>query len=155
MKRTIAAVAAVAGLVLTAGSAAATPSPAAYRAQANALCRTYTPAMKKAKTNMNNAQKKNDARGLGVALGQLLALGLSEDARIESMSVPATMLAQMTPILTKLKAIDVHARLAISKAAAGDGNGMGAELTKISQLSTGLNKRTDAAGLRDCGSNQS
>jgi hypothetical protein len=65
------------------------------------------------------------------------------------------MLAPITPMLSVLKAIDVPARLAISKAAAGDGNGLGAELRKIAQLSTGLNKRTDAAGLRDCGSNQS
>jgi hypothetical protein len=151
----VATVAAVAGLVLAAGAAAATPSPAAYRAQANALCRTYTPAVKKAKANMNKAQKENDARALGVALGQLLVLGLAEDAKIERMPVPAAMLAQMTPILSRLKTIDSHARLAISKAAAGDGNGMAAELTKIGRLSSGLNKRTDAAGLRDCGSNQS
>jgi hypothetical protein len=155
MKPRIAAVAAVAGLVLAAGTAAATPSPAAYRAQANALCRTYTPALKKAKANLNKAQTENNARGMGVAIGQLLALGLAEDARIESMPVPATMRTQMTPILSRLKAIDLHGRLAISKAAAGDANGLGAELTKIGRLSTGLNKLTDAAGLRDCGSNQS
>ena len=156
MKHTIAAAAAVMGLVLAAGTAAAaTPTPAAYRAQANATCRTYTPALKRAKANLNKAQKENDARGLGVAIGQLLALGLAEDAKIERMPVPAAMRPQMTPILSRLKAIDAHARLAISKAAAGDGNGMVAELRKIAQLGVGLDKRTDAAGLRDCGSNQS
>ncbi len=155
MKRRVTAIAALAGLVLAAGAAAATPSPAAYRAQMNAMCRSYTPAMMKAKANLSKAQKANDAHGMGVAIGQLLLLGLAEDAKIESTPVPAAMRAQMAPILSRLKAIDVHARLAITKAAAGDANGMGAELTKIGQLSTGLNKRTDAAGLRDCGSNQS
>jgi hypothetical protein len=155
IRPTIAAVAAIGCLVPAAGAAAVTPSPAAYRAHANAVCRTYTPTFKKAKANLTKAQKENDARGLGVAIGQLLALGLAEDAKIESMPVPAAMRTQMAPILSRLKAIDAHARLAISKAAAGDSNGMGAELTKIGQLSAGLDKRTDAAGLRDCGSNQS
>jgi hypothetical protein len=155
MKRAIVSIVAVTGLVLAAGTAAAaTPSPAAYRAQANAMCRTYTPAVKKAKASLNKAQKENDGHGLGVALGQLLALGLAEDAKIERMPVPAAMRTQMAPILSRLKAIDGHARLAISKAAAADVKGMGAELTEIGRLSTGLNKRTDAAGLRDCGSNQ-
>jgi hypothetical protein len=155
MKLSATAIAAVAGLVLAVGAAAATPSPAAYRAQMNALCRSYTPAMKKAKANLDRAQKANDAHGMGVAIGQLLTLGLAEDAKIESAPVPPAMRSQMAPILGRLKAIDAHARLAISKAAAGDASGMAAELTEIGRLGNGLNKRTDAAGLRDCGSNQS
>jgi hypothetical protein len=142
-----------AALVLAAGAAAAT-SPDAYRAQVNALCRSYTPAIKKANADASKAQKAKDAHALGVAIGQILSLGLAEDGKIESTPVPAAMRATMTPILGQLKTIDVHARLALSKAAAGDGNGMLAELNKIGQLSTTLNRRYDAAGLRDCGSNQ-
>jgi len=146
---------ALAALGLAAGAAAATPTPAAYRAHLNALCRTYTPSMKRAKTDLVSAQKANDAHGVGVALGRLLALGLSEDGKIEAVPVPPAMRTQMNPILSRLRAIDAHARLAIAKAAAGDGAGMGAELGAIQRLGTGLNERTDAAGLRDCGSNQS
>ncbi len=141
-------------LALAVGAAAATPSPTAYRAQANAMCRSYTPALEKAKANLSKAQKANDAHGQGVAIGQLLTLGLVEDGKLERMPVPPAMGAQMAPILSRLKAIDAHARSAISKAAAGDAGGMGAELQTIGRLGTGLNKLTDAAGLRDCGSNQ-
>lgn len=155
IKRKATAVVAVAGLVLAAGATAATPSPTAYRAHLNALCRGYTPGLKKAEANLTKAQKANDAHGLGVAIGQILALGLAEDAKIEATPVPAAMRAQMTPILSTLKAVDGHAHLFLARAAAGDGKGMDAELTKIGQLSTSLNKRLDAAGLRDCGSNQS
>ena len=153
MRRT-AAVAAAAGLVLAAGAAAAT-SPDAYRAQVNALCRSYTPSLRKAEAALSKAQKANDGRALGVAIGQLLGLGLAEDAKIEGTPVPAAMRAQMTPILSLLKVVDGHARLAIARAAAGDANGLSAELTKIGQVGATLNKRLDAAGLRDCGSNQS
>ena len=65
------------------------------------------------------------------------------------------MRAQMTPILSTLEVIDGHALLVIAKAAAGDDAGMVAELHKIYRLAEPLNKRLDAAGLRDCGSNQS
>ncbi len=108
-KRIATAIAAVAVLV-PAVAAAATPSPAAYRAQVNALCRSYTPGLEKAKANLSKAQKANDAHGVGLAIGRLLALGLAEDAKIESTPVPAAMRAQMAPILSRLKTIDVHAR---------------------------------------------
>jgi len=153
-KRIATAIAAVAVLV-PAAAAAATPSPAAYRARVNALCRGYTPGLGQAKASLSKAQKANDAHGVGLALGRLLALGLAEDAKIESTPVPSAMRAQMAPILSRLKTIDVHARAAVSKAAAGDVNGLSAELTAIGRLGSGLNKRIDAAGLRDCGSNQS
>jgi len=149
------AIAAIACLGLAAGAAAATPSPAAYRTHLNAVCRSYTPGLDRAEASLSKAQKANDARGLGIAIGQLLGLGLAEDAKIVGTPVPAAMQAQMAPILSRLRTIDAHARLAISKAAAGDGKGMGAELAEIGRLSSGLNKRLDAAGLRDCGSNQS
>ncbi len=155
MKRRVTATAAVAGLVLAAGAAAATPSPTAYRSQVNALCRSYTPALRKTKADLSKAEKAKDERGIGLAIGELLGIGLAEDGKLERTPVPTAMQTQMMPILGLLKTIDGHARRAISKAAAGDGAGMGAELTTIGRLSTGLDKRIDAAGLRDCGSNQS
>ena len=148
-------IAAVAGLVLAAAAAAATPGPAAYRSQLNALCRSYTPALKKANADLVKAEKAKNGPAAGVALGTLLRLDLAQDAKIESTPVPAALRAQMTPILSTLKTIDGHARAAIARAVAGDGAGMVAELDKISPLAKTLNKRLDAAGLRDCGSNQS
>jgi len=151
----ISVLAAAAALGLAATAAAAAPTPAAYRSHVNAMCRSYTPSLRKAKADLVRAQKANDANGMGVAIGKLLALGLAEDAKIEAAPVPAALQAQVAPILSRLKAIDAHARLAIAKAAAGDAAGMGAELSAIQRLGTGLNRQTDAAGLRDCGSNQS
>jgi hypothetical protein len=148
------AIVASAGLVLAAGAAAATPSPAAYRSHLNAMCRSYTPLLEKANANAKKAQKANDARGFGIAIGEILGLGLSEDGKVEAAPLPEAMRPQMAPILAQLKTIDVHARLAVSRAAAGDGTGMVAELSKIGRLSSTLDKRYDAAGLRDCGSNQ-
>jgi len=148
-------VAAVAGLSLVAAAAAATPSPSAYRAQLNALCRSYTPALKKANADLVKAEKAKNGPAAGIALGTLLRLDLAQDAKIESAPVPAALRAQMTPILTTLETIDGHARAAIAKAVSGDGAGMAAELGRIAPLAKTLNKRLDAAGLRDCGSNQS
>ena len=155
MRGKTAAVVAVACLVPAAGAAAATPSPAAYRAQVNALCRSYTPRLKKAEADLDKAQKANDGRTWGIALGTIIRLNLAQDKKIESTPVPAAMRAQMTPILSTLEVIDGHALLVIAKAAAGDDAGMVAELNKIYRLAEPLNKRLDAAGLRDCGSNQS
>ena len=143
---------AVAALAL-AGAAAATTSDA-YRAQVNALCRGYTPAVKKASAQLTAAQKANDAKAWGYSLGVLLGLGLSEDAKIRATPVPAAMSAQMTPILRLVKTVDADVHLALTKLSAGDGNGAGALLTKVAQIGKSLNKMYDAAGLRDCGSNQ-
>ncbi|HVN59962.1 MAG TPA: hypothetical protein VMT59_01780 [Gaiellaceae bacterium] len=140
---------------LLAVTAAGAATPAAYRGQVNALCRSYTPRMKQAEAQITAAQKANDAKAAAYAFGQLLGLALAEDVRIEAVPVPAALTSQIAPILRIMKSIDAHARISIAKFGAGDVNGGAAELTKIGQLAAPLNKMYDGAGLRDCGSNQS
>ena len=153
--RRIPIIAAVAGLVLAAAAGAATPGPAAYRSQLNALCRSYTPSLRKANADLVKTEKTKNDRAIDIALDTLIKLDLAQDAKIEGTPVPTALRTQMTPILSTLRVIDGHARSAIAKAVSGDGVGMAAELDKIGPLAKTLNKRLDAAGLRDCGSNQS
>jgi hypothetical protein len=141
----------VALLVATAATAA---TPAQYRAKVNGICRTYTPTFKKLEATMATAKKANDLRAYGVALAKLLILGLIQDARLEKEPVPAALRAQMNPILTRFKKIDVHVRAALVDARAGNSKGWIAELKTASTVGAGLNAKLDAAGLRDCGSNQ-
>ena len=142
-------------LGVVAPSAASAQTPAGYRAQLNGLCRSYTPKFRADRKAMQTATKAKDWKAFGYALGHYLALALAQDRRIESTPVPSAMRTQMTPILRLLRTADGHARLALHKAATGDGPGMIAELDKISKLAQPLDGRLDRAGLRDCGSNQS
>jgi hypothetical protein len=141
----------IALLVATSATAA---TPAQYRAKVNSICRTYTPTFKKLEATMTKAQKANDGQAYGIALGQLLVLGLVQDARIEREPVPLALRVQMTPIITRYKKIDAHIRAALAAAKANDPTRMGAELTAAGKIGAGFNAKLDAAGLRDCGSNQ-
>jgi hypothetical protein len=141
----------IALLVATAATAA---TPLQYRAKLNGICRTYTPTFKKLEATMAKSKKANNPQAYGIALGKLLVLGLVEDARIEKEPVPTALRAQMTPILTRLRKVDVHIRAALADAHAGNSKGMVAQLTAASTIGAGLNAKLDAAGLRDCGSNQ-
>jgi len=139
-------------MVLCATAAAATPT--AYRAQVNAICRAYTPAFHRLQAQMNTATKTKDGRAYGLALGQALALALQQDRRVEAVPVPAALKPQVTPILTLMRKIDTEVRLALDRAIAGDTNGMVTRLKAVSRQTKPLNAMLDAAGLRDCGSNQ-
>jgi hypothetical protein len=155
VKRTFTAMSLVPALLFGTAAAASASTPAAYRAQLNGLCRSYTPKLKRLEANMAGAQRANDPHAYGVYLGRSIALALEEDGRIERTPVPAAMRAQMTPIVRDLKLADSHARLTIADALHGDAKAMLAELGKMAQLAPSLNRRLDRAGLRDCGSNQS
>jgi hypothetical protein len=133
---------------------ASASTPAAYRSKVNGICRSYTPKLKQLDAQMSAAQTKNDYLAFGVALGKLLVLSLQQDAKIEAVSVPAPLQARMRPILTLLKKIDTHARAALKDTQTGDAKGMLNEILTITDLAKPLNKQLDAAGLKDCGSNQ-
>ena len=141
--------------LLAAGAATAATTPTQYRAKVNGICRGYTPKLKALSVTMAKAEKAKDGMALGVALGKFLVYGLAQDLQVESQPVPAAMRARMAPILTLMKKIDTHVRAALRRALAKDGAGLSAELTAISTLAKPLNAKLDAAGLRDCGSNQS
>ena len=110
---------------------------------------------KKLETEMKQAQAVNDPVAYGVALGRLLVMSITQDTRIEAVPVPPALRTRMTPILARMKSIDAHARAAIAAARAGNSKAMVTELLAIGTLAKPLNNQLDAAGLRDCGSNQS
>jgi hypothetical protein len=142
-------------MALLAAGAATAATPAAYRTNVNTICRGYTPAGKKLEAQMKAAQAANDPVAYGVALGRLLVLSLVQDTRIEAVPVPPALKTRMTPILARMKKIDTHARGALAAARAGNSKAMVTELLAIGELAKPLNQQLDAAGLRDCGSNQS
>ena len=139
---------------LLAAGAATAATPAQYRSHLNRICRGYTPKLKQLKTTMVKAQQAKDPKSYGTALGQFLFLGLDEDAQIEKVAVPAALRTRMAPIIDRLKTIDGRVRAAIIYARAGDGTNMSTQLHAVDKLAVGLNAKLDAAGLRDCGSNQ-
>jgi hypothetical protein len=139
---------------LLACGAAIAATPAQYRAHLNTICRSYTPKLNQLGNAMTKAQQANDPKAYGIALGKSLVLGLAQDVQIEHEAVPAPLRAQMTPIFATLKRIDAHVRTALAAAKAGNSKKMLAELNAVEPLIPPLNAKLDAAGLRDCGSNQ-
>jgi hypothetical protein len=140
--------------LVVASAAVAALTPSQYRAKLNAVCRGYTPKLSEQERAMTAAKKANDGHAYGVALGRLLVLTLAEDSKIESTPVPLPLRVRMTPIVAALKKADMHIRVAIFDATAGDTKGLVAQLTAAASAAKGLNAKLDAAGLRDCGSNQ-
>jgi hypothetical protein len=140
--------------VLLAAGAADAATPTAYRANVNQVCRGYTPTGKSLEAQMKKAQAGKDYVAWGVALGRLLLLDLEQDRRIEAVPVPAALTTRMKPILARMLTIDGHIGATIADAGAGKSQAMLAELLKIGDLAKPLNAQLDAAGLKDCGSNQ-
>lgn len=141
-------------VALLAAGAATAATPAQYRTHLNGICRSYTPKLKQLESAMAQAQKAKDAQSYGVALGQLMVTGLAEDMQIERVAIPAALQAQVGPLMARLKVVDGHVRAALLAARAGDAQTMAAELKAVGATTTTLNAKFDAAGLRDCGSNQ-
>ena len=146
------ALATLAALVLAAAAAAATP--AQYRAKVNGICRGYTPTFKKLEAKMAAAQKSGDNQSYAVALGQLLVNGLMQDTKVEAVPIPSALRARMRPLIAQLKLVDARIRAAVLAAANGDQAQFATNLAAIQKIAPTLNAKFDAAGLRDCGSNQ-
>jgi hypothetical protein len=136
-------------------TAIATPTPTAYRTGLNAMCRKSTVAIAKLTVELKRAEQAKDWHTFGFVSGQMLGVALREDATIEATPIPAQLRPQMVPAIRLLKKADAMIRQAIRMFVAGDGAGGVAELKKIQPLSAPVNRYLDAAGLRDCGSNQS
>jgi len=141
-------------VALLAAAAASASTPAAYRAKLNGICRGYTPRFKSFEAALTKAEANKDDYAYGVALGQLIGLGLRQDTQLEAVPVPPKLAVRMRPILTRLRTIDVHLKRAVVDAARGDSQGMLAEITSVNTAGKPLNHLLDTAGLRDCGSNQ-
>jgi hypothetical protein len=132
-------------LVLLASAAARAANPAAYRVHVNWICRGYAPAGKQLEAHMRRAQRTGDYAGWTAALASALRLDLEQDARIETVPVPATLEPKMRPILDRLGAIDAHARAALQTRQA-----MPAELLAIDRLARPLDVQLGDAALWDC-----
>jgi hypothetical protein len=139
-------VAAIADVVT---SAASTPTPASYRAQLNAMCRSTTGALHQIEGRLAAAHAAGDAQAYAVDVGVYLGLGLREDATIERTPAPATLRPVVAPVLTLLRRVDGKIRAAIA-----DPTTLQAVVIEVSRLAPTINLDFDRAGLRDCGSNQ-
>jgi hypothetical protein len=143
-----------AAVALVAAAAASAATPAQYRTQVNALCRSYTPKMKAQAAAMARAQKDNQPTAYFLALGKLLGLTLAEDRQIETTPVPAALKTTIAPIVARLKRADALVREAIVAASNGDTATMTSDLQALARMAKPVNTLLDKAGLRDCGSNQ-
>ena len=125
-----------------------------YRSQVDALCRSYTPRIKRAQTAMQAAQKAGNAHEAAYQLGVALGATLAEGLRIEATPVPADARTIMAKPLGLLRFVDSHARTMLQAALAGDQTTFFSEAATIKRVAMPLNNDFDAVGLRDCGSNQ-
>lgn len=147
----VAAAAASAGA--TAGLAAGT-NAAAYRAQVNAICRSYTPKFTQIEDDMARARRAGDANRSAFDLGLALELTLKQGLRIEKTPVPADARPRMAAPLRLLHAVDLRLQSTLAAIARGDGTAYLAEAAKLVKVAAPLNRTFDGVGLRDCGSNQ-
>lgn len=150
------AAASIAALVTASASLAAvsTASPSAYRAKLNGMCRANTVKLKTLDATMKRAVQAKDGQAWGLAFGLSLRVILSEDAAIEGEPIPVQLRPQMVPTVGLLKQADGIIHHAVQRLRAGDLNGGVTVMRKLGPLDTPANKHLDAAGLRDCGSNQ-
>lgn len=134
--------------------AAAAPSPTRYRAEMNAMCRRTTVKLHTIEAELRTARNAGDARAYALGLGEYLGLGLREDETIETAPMPASLRPVMAPVMSVLKRIDGHVRAMLTGIATGNGKALQADVSQLAALSGPANRDMDAAGLRDCGSNQ-
>jgi hypothetical protein len=138
-----------------AGRAATAPATAAqYRTQVNALCRSYTPKLKQVEGDMARAKAAGNGQVYLHDFGVLVGMSLVEGRRVERAPLPQTGAAVFVKPLRLLHAVDGHLQQMIGSIVAGDGAGLLRESAALSKIAAPLNPLLDAAGLRDCGSNQ-
>jgi hypothetical protein len=150
------AAAGIAALITASASLAAvsTASPSPYRAKLNGMCRANTVKLRTLEATMKRALQAKDGQAWGAAFGLSLRVILSEDAAIEGEPIPVQLRPQMVPTVGLLKQADGIIRHAVQRLLAGDLNGGVKLMRKLGPLTAPVNKHLDAAGLRDCGSNQ-
>jgi hypothetical protein len=150
----VAAIAAAFAASMTNATSAAPLGLSAYQAQVNALCRANTPRFKQLETDMAHAKLSGDLHRAAYDFGAALALTLKQGAQIEKMPLPANAGTRMNIALRALHAVDLQLHRVIAAAVANDSATLRPALARLSTLSAPLNSEFDAAGLRDCGSNQ-
>jgi hypothetical protein len=142
-------------LVAAAAAFAGGSNAAAYRAQVNAICRSFTPTFTHVESDMAAAKRARDSRRYAYDTGVMLALSLKETVRVEKAPVPSDARQRMAAPLRLLHTVELQLRRTITAAVNADAQAFATESTKLARVAAPLNKIFDAAGLRDCGSNQS
>ena len=141
-------------LALGALGASSAPASTTYQSRVNALCRSYTPRLTAAEAKMKKARAAGDLHTTAYYLGVVMGLTLTEGRKVEATPVPASLEARMARPLRLLHAADTTLQTALQRAVAGDGAGFQASAVTLGKIGPPLNAALDAAGLRDCGSNQ-
>jgi hypothetical protein len=153
----------LAGLVAGAGGAArADASVTQYRSTLNAYCRSITPKLRTAVKGMAAAEKSNDLASLVTYLGQDLGYSHLELQTIRSTQVPAALRSRMAPAIRTAEQLDGLIQDTATLFATAHTLTQTQFTTrfttltaKIDRLHAPFNHELDAAGLKDCGSNQS
>src|SRR5690242_18404499 len=96
--------------VVATAAVAATANFAQYRTKVNAVCRSYTPRIKRLEATMTAAQKAGNNRKVAEELGVLIGITLGEGTRIEGIPVPPDGRKRMAKPLRLLRSADTHAR---------------------------------------------
>lgn len=147
------------GAVLVCGASlgvASTPdnSTAKYRAQLNAVCRSYSPKFRATEAAIAAAQSDQNRGVYFASYGRFFSLILAENATIESTVAPPAMKTVMTHPVALLRAIDPALRTGLNAARQEATSGLVNAVTQANAASAAINRALDRAGLRDCGSNQ-
>jgi hypothetical protein len=135
-------------------SSATGSNAAGYRAQVNAICRSYTPKFRQLLSDMASAKRAGDNHRYAYDIGVAFALTLKQGLRVEKAPVPVDAQRQMAATLRLLHAVDLQLRRTLAAAVNGNAQAFAAESAKLGTVAAPLNRRFDAVGLRDCGSNQ-
>lgn len=143
-----------AAVALVAAAAAAGSNAASYRAQVNAICRSFTPKFKRLESDMTSAKRAGDTHRYAYDFGVALTLTLRQGLQVEKTPVPVDAKAQMAAPLRLLHSVDLRLESTLAAAVKGDAQAFATESAKLAKVSAPLNRSFDAAGLRDCGSNQ-
>jgi hypothetical protein len=137
------------------GIASIAGGPAAkYRAHLNAVCRGYSPKFRATEDAIAAAQSEQNRGVYFSSYGRFFSLIIAENASIESTVTPPAMKTLMAQPVALLKAIDPALRSGLSAAQQKASTGLVDAVTKANAASAAINRALDAAGLRDCGSNQ-
>lgn len=156
MKRCAAQIGTAAAIVLanTSGATAAPADLQQYRAQVDALCRSYIPEQKREGASLAAAYKAGDNTKLWHETGIIMAVFLQKSSRIQAVVVPPDGQAAMAKPLQLLRTEAVYAHGVIHAYVANDVREMVLELARIAKMTLPLNQAFDAVGLPNCVSNQ-
>jgi hypothetical protein len=144
----------VASMVIAASALADSNGVASYKSRVDTICRANTPALKAYLARIADAQKTQNPTELGVSLGSVLVLFMTQDRQIYTVAVPRAAQPSMAPILTRLRTLDELIVTALTQARTGDGAGVSRTWATIDSVEAPLAGLYNRVGLKDCASQQ-